>query len=285
MICPASRNNVVGIKTTSGLVARDNVIVTKMRGSIGPFAKTVRDAAIALSIMAGKNAEDPISQEIPFESIPDYEKACKLADFRSIRLAIPQNAFQNPFVQSMNLSAIKKNFEIVISSFRGHGAIIIDDVNYSSYDLINGPSAPQQYVGPAEYKSDMAHYFRGLEINPLNIQNIEDMISCTKSIPAEDYPSRDISYWDTVRKADDVLSEKVVAGIKEMRHLGGAAGIDQVLDASGADAIILPSIICADVPGLVGYPIITVPMGFSPSDTPVTLNERGSLVWDGPNIP
>ncbi|KAJ5687404.1 hypothetical protein N7536_010023 [Penicillium majusculum] len=131
----------------------------------------------------------------------------------------------------------------------------------------------------------MAHYFRGLEINPFNIQNIEDMISCTKSIPAEYYPSRDISYWDTVRKAEDVLSEKVVAGIKEMRYLGGAAGIDQVLDASGADAIILPSIICADVPGLVGYPIITVPMGFSLSDTPVTLNERGNLVWDGPNIP
>ncbi|KAF4770329.1 hypothetical protein HAV15_011946 [Penicillium sp. str.  len=285
MICPASRNNVVGIKTTSGLVARDNVIVTKMRGSIGPFAKTIRDAAIALSVMAGKSPEDPTSQEIPFESIPDYEKACRLADFRSIRLAIPQNAFQNPFVQSMNLSAIKKDFEIVISSFRAHGATIIDDANYSSYDRINGPSAPQQYVGPAEYKSDMAHYFRGLEINPFNIQNIEDTISCTKSIPAEDYPSRDISYWDTVRKAEDVLSEKVVAGIKEMRYLGGAAGIDQVLDASGADATILPSIICADVPGLVGYPIITVPMGFSPSDTPVTLSERGNLVWDGPNIP
>lgn len=74
MICPASRNNVVGIKTTSGLVARDNVIVTKMRGSIGPFAKTIRDAAIALSVMAGKSPEDPTSQEIPFESIPDYEK-------------------------------------------------------------------------------------------------------------------------------------------------------------------------------------------------------------------
>ena len=122
-----------------------------MRGSVGLFAKTVHDTAITPSIMAGKkNPEDPGSQDNPSESIPDYEKACNLADFRSIQLAIPQNAFQNPFVQSMNLSAIKEDFEAVICTFRRHGAPIIENVNYSLYDQVNGPFDPQNYVGSAE---------------------------------------------------------------------------------------------------------------------------------------
>lgn len=218
-------------------------------------------------------------------SIPNYEESCELADLSSVRIAVPRNAFENPYVQNMNLSAIKPHFEEVIKTFRLQGANIFDNANYSSYDLINGANAPQQYVGPAEYKADIADYFSGLETNPFNIKNIEDMISCTKSIPEEDYPSRDVSGWETVRDASNILSEHIVEGIKEMEYLGGTAGIDGVLDATGADAIMLPSIVGADVPGLVGYPIITVPMGFSPSDMPVVHNERGNLVWDGPNIP
>ncbi|KAK4640211.1 hypothetical protein QC761_0089630 [Podospora bellae-mahoneyi] len=45
---PAMRGNLVSIKTTSGLVPRDNVIVTRFRGPVGPMTRTVQDAAIML---------------------------------------------------------------------------------------------------------------------------------------------------------------------------------------------------------------------------------------------
>lgn len=267
----------MAIQITSGLIAKDNIIINKRRGSVGPYAKTVRDAAVALDFMVEKSPDE--------SSISKYEESCELADLSSARLAVPRNAFDNPFVRNMNLSAIKSHFEEVIKLFRLRGAKVLDNANYSSYDLINRATAPQTYVGPAEYKKDIADYFSGLETNPFNLKSVEDMISCTKSIPEEDYPSRDVSYFEIAQDASDTLSEDVVEGIKEIDYLGGPAGIDGVLDITGADAIMLPSIVGADVPGLVGYPIITVPMGFSPPDMPVVYNERGNLVWDGPNIP
>jgi amidase len=131
----------------------------------------------------------------------------------------------------------------------------------------------------------MADYFSGLEINPHNLRGIEDMISCTKSHPKEEYLSRDIEYWEKVRVADDLSSEKIVAGWERMKYLGGPGGIDGALDAANADALIFPSIVSSDVPGLVGYPVITVPLGFMPADTPVKKNLRGNLVDEGPGVP
>jgi hypothetical protein len=43
-----------------------------------------------------------------------------------------------------------------------------------------------------------------------------------------------------------------------MLHLGSEGGIDGALDAAKADVLILPSIICSDIPDLAGHPTITV---------------------------
>jgi amidase len=72
------RSNMVRIKPTSGLVARDNVIVTLLRGTIGPIARTVRDAAIMLSFMARLSQEDSGTDKIPFTTILDYESRARL---------------------------------------------------------------------------------------------------------------------------------------------------------------------------------------------------------------
>jgi amidase len=86
----------VSIKPTSGLVARDNVIVTLLRGTIGPIARTVRGAAIMLSFMAGLSQEDSGTDKIPFTTILDYEKSCKVDGLRNSRLGIPRNALEIP---------------------------------------------------------------------------------------------------------------------------------------------------------------------------------------------
>lgn len=81
------RSNVVSIKATSGLVPRDNVIVTKLRETVGPMARTVKDAALMLSFMAGPSQEDPATGKIPFATIPEYEQSCKVDGVRNRRLA------------------------------------------------------------------------------------------------------------------------------------------------------------------------------------------------------
>lgn len=175
------------------------------------------------------------------------------------------------------------NFEEVVSLLMASGATIIDNANYPAYDEVYSIE-PQPIVGPAEYKTDLAEYFDSLSINPYNIHSINDLITCTKSHPKEEFPLRNIAFWEKVKDAPNFNSPEITAAFKHMWSLGAEGGIDGALDAAKADALILPSVICSDIPGLAGYPTITVPMGYLPNDTPITKNLRLDLVDEALNV-
>src|SRR6202166_4995911 len=59
VVCPSSANGLVGLKPTVGLVSRSGIIpISHSQDTSGPMARTVRDAAILLSAMAGADPED-----------------------------------------------------------------------------------------------------------------------------------------------------------------------------------------------------------------------------------
>jgi homoserine O-acetyltransferase len=66
VVCPASINGVVGIKPTLGLVSRSGIIpIAHSQDTAGPMGRTVKDAAILLNAMVGRDAEDPLADEYP----------------------------------------------------------------------------------------------------------------------------------------------------------------------------------------------------------------------------
>jgi amidase len=172
--------------------------------------------------------------------------------------------------------------EEAISFLMANGATITNNVNYPAYDEVYSIE-PQQIVGPAEYKADLAEYFDNLSINSYSIRSINDLIICTKSHPKEEFPSRNIDFWEKV--APDFNSPEITVAFKHMRFLRAEGGVDGALNAAKADVLILPSVICSDIFGLTGYRTITVPMGYPPNGTPITKNPRGDLVDEAPNVP
>ena len=57
IVCPAAANGVVGVKPTLGLVSGRGIVpIAKSQDTAGPFARTVRDAALLLSVLAEPDA-------------------------------------------------------------------------------------------------------------------------------------------------------------------------------------------------------------------------------------
>lgn len=87
---PASFCGVVGVKPTYGLVSRFGLVAyASSLDQIGPFGRTVEDAAILLQAIAGYDAQDATSLNMP---IPDYSQAL-LADLQGVRVGVITETF------------------------------------------------------------------------------------------------------------------------------------------------------------------------------------------------
>ena len=62
-------------------------------------------------------------------------------------------------------------------------------------------------------------------------------------------------------------------------------GITGALDRYGLDALAMPTFASFHLPSIGGLPIVTVPLGFYPPDTAITMNLKGTLVSVAPNVP
>jgi aspartyl-tRNA(Asn)/glutamyl-tRNA(Gln) amidotransferase subunit A len=108
---PAAANGIAGIKPTYGRVSKAGVAVLSWSlDHAGPMARTVRDLAILLKIMAGQDPLDPHTKDVP---VPDYP-AELTGDIRALRLGVPTNYF-NEDVQPAVAEAVDKAIRHLVS--------------------------------------------------------------------------------------------------------------------------------------------------------------------------
>jgi len=62
-------------------------------------------------------------------------------------------------------------------------------------------------------------------------------------------------------------------------------GVIGALDCHDLDALVMPTFASFHLPAIAGLPIVTVPLGFFPANTPVVMNANGMTVNIGPGIP
>lgn len=65
----------------------------------------------------------------------------------------------------------------------------------------------------------------------------------------------------------------------------GPLGITEALQNYSLDALVMPANYAAHYPGLLGSPIVSVPLGFYPNDTVSQKSAFGDLVAVGPGYP
>ena len=93
IISPCNVNGLVGIKPTLGLVSRTGIIpIAHSQDTAGPMARTVSDAALLLTILAGTDAEDAETQAADGKR-SDFLTALDKDALKGARLGVVKSQF------------------------------------------------------------------------------------------------------------------------------------------------------------------------------------------------
>lgn len=165
---PASFCGLVGLKPTYGRVSRAGVIaMASSLDQVGPLTKTVEDAAIVLSAIAGFDIHDATTGE---SDAKDYTQ-CLDGKVRGLRIGIPREYFAEELDARVRAVA-----EQAIERFRLLGAEIVPiSLPLSKYAL-----AVYYLVMPCEVSSNLARY-DGIRFG-LSINDAEDSIPGTSGL-------------------------------------------------------------------------------------------------------
>jgi aspartyl-tRNA(Asn)/glutamyl-tRNA(Gln) amidotransferase subunit A len=143
---PAAFTGTVGMKPTYGRCSRWGIVAfASSLDQAGPFARTVRDAAVLMRSMAGPDPKDTTCADIP---VPDYEAAVGKS-VKGLRIGIPKEYRLDGMP-----AEIEKIWEKGRDWLKAAGAELVDvSLPHTKYAL------PAYYiVAPAEASSNLARY-------------------------------------------------------------------------------------------------------------------------------
>ncbi|KAK2612440.1 hypothetical protein QQS21_001544 [Conoideocrella luteorostrata] len=286
IISPSNVNNLVGIKPSVGLTSRYMVVpISEHQDSIGPMARTVRDAAHLLAAIAGPDGKDNYTSAIPFEDgrLPDYVAACKEDGLRGKRLGVPRSYRLSD--TNNEADPIRKAFNEALKTLRSAGAVVVEDIDLPGEDKVHGPE--YEVVLNGDFVIDIRKdYIAHLKTNPSNINNVKQLQDFTRNHPKEEYPARDTTIWNIgLELGFDNTSPQFWGNYSQQLYNAGPLGILGALKNHSLDAIVVPTDFMPASPAIVGSPVITVPLGRKPDGTPVTRNAFGNLNATAPNMP
>jgi aspartyl-tRNA(Asn)/glutamyl-tRNA(Gln) amidotransferase subunit A len=143
---PAAFCGIVGMKPTYGRVSRYGLVAfASSLDQIGPLTKDVRDAALVLRVIAGRDPLDSTSVDVP---VPDYAAALD-EPVSSLRIGVTADAFASGIDRDIE-TAVREAIEVVT----GLG-VTVETVSLptTAYAL-----AAYYLIAPAEASSNLARY-------------------------------------------------------------------------------------------------------------------------------
>ena len=144
---PAALCGVVGMKPTYGRVSRYGLIAfASSLDQIGPFARSVDDAAITLSLMSGFDPLDSTSSDRPgLEVLNNYDRGVK-----GMRIGLPREYYDVEGIEP----GVKAAIDAALFVLRKSGAEIVDvSLPHTDYGL-----AAYYILAPAECSSNLARF-------------------------------------------------------------------------------------------------------------------------------
>jgi amidase len=286
IVCPSSNNAVVGIKPTLGLTSRSGVVpIAHSQDVVGPFGRTVADAAAILGALTGFDALDPITRKSRGHAYRDYTQFLDPNGLKGARIGVWR---EGVFGFSPEADQIA---EEAISQMSSLGATIVDPTDIPNLDQVFDPEFT---VLLFEFKVDLRKYLVDLVQSP--IRSLQDAIDFNNA-----HADAELKWFGQeifeLAQATDGLHDPAYREAKQTSEMLAKAGIDDTLAKFDLDAIvsitdsppwtidlvngdhfILGSSTAAAV---AGYPNISVPAGYAFGELPVGMSFMAHA-WDEP---
>ncbi|MFZ3589346.1 amidase family protein [Bacillus sp. DJP31] len=264
ILSPASRNSIVGIKPTIGLVSRTGIIpIAHTQDTAGPMTRTVKDAAILLNIIVGKDEEDPSTSKNIIEY--DYTEFLLEDGLKGKRIGIARGGYFDYLSEEE-----KARMEEAIAVLRDNGAIIIDSIDI--------PAAKEEWdynVLVYEFKSDLNAYLRNIDPS-IGIHCLTDVIRFNDENADLTLKYGQKVLLDSDQTSGTLTEAKYLVSLESDQYMSTEQGIDFALETNDLDAIVFPNNFGAGIPAKAGYPSITVPAGYSSDNGPVGITFTGT---------
>ena len=263
--CPASVNGIVGFKPTVGMVSRTHVVpISATQDTAGPMTRTVYDAALLLSAMAGSDLLDPATAEADTHKT-DFTTGLDDFSLEGVRIGVMRN-------QVGNVPGVTALFEQALSDLESQGAVLID----IEYDWPDGFWGRSLTVLLFELQRDMAAYLGTLEDGSMP-DTLADIVVFNRENSEKELRWFGQDLFEQALETTDEAAyrDALETNLKATRE----DGIDRLLAEHGVQFLVAPTtgpawstdlvngdnfgggVGAGSLPAISGYPHITVPMG------------------------
>jgi amidase len=269
IVCPGSANGVVGLKPTLGLVSRAGIIpIAHSQDTAGPMARTVRDAAVLLTALAGPDPRDEATSAARAHVAEDYASFCLDRGLAGARIGVARKFFgKDPNVDRV--------MEAALADMKKAGAVLVDPV-----DLETGKEYedPEFEVLLYEFKADLNAYLAALGPKA-PVKSLAEAIAFNEAHRETEMPYFGQEIFVKAQEKGDLTTPAYREALAKCRRLSREEGIDAAVAKGRLDAIVAPTggpawltdlvngdhftgVSSSTPPAVAGYPAITVPAGF-----------------------
>ncbi|MEM6586565.1 MAG: amidase, partial [Pseudomonadota bacterium] len=265
--CPASTNGVVGFKPSVGIVSRTHVIpISSTQDTAGPMTRTVYDAALLLSAIAGEDPADSATVGVP--RIADYTDGLDSFSLKGVRIGV----MMNQLGRREDLRAI---FGQARADLEAAGAVLVDTEHEVNREMFRDSFTVLKF----ELREEMGKYLRSIP----EMQGVETPRSLADLIAFNEANADTELRWfgqETFIEAEAETDRETYEKARENAvRVAGEETLDAILAENNVTFLIAPTRGPAWVSDLVngdsfggpvgfgspaaiaGYPHLTVPMG------------------------
>jgi amidase len=266
---PASVNGIVGVKPTVGLLSRAGIIpISHSQDTAGPMTRTVRDAAILLSLLAGTDPADPATAEAEGHISPDYTQFLAADGLKGAKIGVARNflGFHD---------GVDKVTNAAVEVLKKLGAVLVDTSDLPKPDAF---SAAETTVFHYEMKAGLNAYLSRLAPGA-KVKTLKDVIAFNEKNADKEMPYFGQDSLVKMEAKGPLSSYEYLEALAKCRRLTRTEGLDAVLEKNKLDAVVAATmgpacqtdLVVGDrwlggdlisVAAVAGYPHITVPMGF-----------------------